>query len=276
MSYLSVGHTPDVGRHGLVVRRAIDFLLKVTPGDGYFGRVDGSRMYGQGITVLALAQSYGVEPDQQQRARILETVRRGVGVILKAQEVEKPHPHGGGWRYEPHATDSDLSLSAWNVLALRAATGIGIDVPSTSIDRAKAFVLECYRADGDAGGFAYQPRGETSAGMTAVGLLLLCALDSPQRPEVASAAKVLLRPGVFEQPRFPSYTTYYAVQAGFAVGEPIRTAVWAAARDRLLAQQDQDGGWPVSHSSEEPGRVYTTSMSVLTLSVPNHSVPAPK
>jgi hypothetical protein len=48
MAYLAGGHTPDVGKYGLVVRRAMDRLVEFVPEDGYFGKVDGSKMYGQG------------------------------------------------------------------------------------------------------------------------------------------------------------------------------------------------------------------------------------
>src|SRR5438874_11713416 len=57
MSFLACGHTPDVGRYGNVLRAATDYLSKAVPEDGYVGRVDGSRMYGQGIVTLALAEA---------------------------------------------------------------------------------------------------------------------------------------------------------------------------------------------------------------------------
>ena len=63
MAFLAGGHTPDVGRHGGVVRDAVDFLVRQQPEDGYYGKLDGSRMYGHGIVTLALAEAYGVEPD---------------------------------------------------------------------------------------------------------------------------------------------------------------------------------------------------------------------
>ena len=43
-SYLATGHAPDVGRHGATVRRAIDYLVRSAPDDGYFGKADGGRM----------------------------------------------------------------------------------------------------------------------------------------------------------------------------------------------------------------------------------------
>src|SRR5215211_2523956 len=38
MAFLSAGRMPDTGRHGQVVRNAIDYLVKACPQDGYFGK----------------------------------------------------------------------------------------------------------------------------------------------------------------------------------------------------------------------------------------------
>jgi hypothetical protein len=273
LAFLSAGHTPDVGRHGLVVRRAADYLTNVAPADGYFGRVDGSRMYGQGIATLALAEVYGVEPDPQRRARMRAAVERAVGLILSAQDVEKQELHSGGWRYEPQSTDSDLSVAGWNLTALRAARGIGIQVPKSSIDAGIEYVLKCWRAD--QGGFAYQPQAEATAGMTGVAVTVLCLLDSPSRPELGAAGNLLARAAAAEQMRFSCYSIYYTARGAMELGDPIWSSVWTATRDKLLSRQrPEDGGWPVSRSGDEPGRIYSTGMAVLTLTIPMRLLPA--
>ncbi|WP_428939333.1 prenyltransferase/squalene oxidase repeat-containing protein [Fontivita pretiosa] len=273
LAFLSSGNTPELGRYGLHVRRASDYLVQAVPQDGYIGRADGSRMYGQGIVTLALAQAYGVEPDASRRVRIHQAVQRAVWLILKAQEVHKPPPHAGGWRYEPQSADSDLSLSGWNVLALRSARSIGIEVPQESFDRALAYAGRCYRED--QGGFAYQPRSEVTAATNAVGIVTMGLLSgSMDRAEIASAARLLLERPVNEQTRFSCYATYYTVRAALLLNrEDVWAGVWNATRERLLASQQGDGGWPASRSAEEPGRVYATSMSVLALIAPRSMLP---
>src|SRR5207237_2742973 len=124
MSYLAAGHAPDDGHFGPTVRHAVDYLVRAAPEDGYFGKLDGSRMYGHGIVTLALAEAYGVEPDPANRARIHAIVGRAVAIILKAQDVPKDAAHAGGWRYDPGSIDSDLWLSGWTILALRAGGNI--------------------------------------------------------------------------------------------------------------------------------------------------------
>jgi hypothetical protein len=71
----------------------------------------------------------------------------------------------------------------------------------------------------------------------------------------------------------PYYSMYYSTQAAFQAGPPIWPVIWLVTQDRLLVTQMKDGGWPQSRSGEEPGRVYATAMSVLTLSVPYRLLP---
>jgi len=82
---------PHAGRRSirLTVRRAIDFELRQMPDDGYIGKVDGSRMYGQGIATLALAEALGVETTETGRQNIRAALDRAVKVILTAQDVPK-------------------------------------------------------------------------------------------------------------------------------------------------------------------------------------------
>ena len=266
------GNVPDEGRYGLTVRAAEDFLVKQAPDDGYFGKVDGSRMYGQGIITLALAEAGGVEPDVSRRAAIRSVLARSVKIILDAQDVKKDEIWAGGWRYEPQSGDSDLSLSGWNALALRAAESVGMSVPKDRAERAVGFVLRCYRQDVQ--GFGYQPGNEASIAMTGVGVLNLYLLDASARPEAAGGARWLASHPVGDATRMPYYSMYYATQAAFQAGGDAWPAVWADVQAKLLPSQDKtDGAWPQSHSGEEPGRVYATSMSLLTLSVPYRLLP---
>jgi hypothetical protein len=271
MSFLATGNTPDVGRYGPTVRRALDFLIKQAPEDGYFGRVDGSRMYGQGIITLALAEAYGAEPDPARREAMRPVLTRALAVILKAQDVKKDDANAGGWRYEPQSSDSDLSLSGWSALSLRAAQNVGLDVPRERVDRARAYVLKCYNKLQR--GFSYQPHQECTVSMTGVAVLNLYLLDAADAPEVAAGVRFLVEHPIARTTRFPYYSLYYATQAAFQAGEPAWPAVWGNAQDQLLSEQSPDGGWPQSRSGEEPGRIYATSLAVLTLSVPQRLLP---
>jgi len=273
MAYLATGRMPDTGKHGQTVRDAIDYLVKACPQDGYFGKVDGSRMYGHAIATLALAEVYGMEADAAQRAKVRGALARAVKVLLQAQNARKDEPYRGGWRYEIASADSDLSVSGWCILALRAAQNAGMEVPKSSADAAAAFVLKCWRPD--AKGFAYQPGGEATLTMTAAALLDLQLLDpAASRDEVAMAGKFLDAHPVPDNAEYPYYTRYYATQAAFQLGGNLWPKVWEQTQSKLLASRDKESGaWPQSRTSNEPGQTYATAMSVLTLSVPLRLLP---
>jgi hypothetical protein len=186
--------------------------------------------------------------------------------------MKKDEPFRGGWRYEVASADSDLSVSAWCILALRAAQNAGIEVPKDSADRAAGFVLKCWRPDGK--GFAYQPGGEASLTMTAAALLDLQLLDRAGREEVVRGGKFLDAHAVGDNTEYPYYARYYTTQAAFQYGGKLWAKVWEQTQAKLLqSQQKDDGGWPQSRTSNEPGQTYATAMSVLTLSVPLRLLP---
>lgn len=271
LAFLAAGHTPDAGKHGLVVRSAIDFLVKAVPESGYVGNVDNSRMYGQGIVALALAEAYGVEPNPQKRVAIRAALTRMIDVILKAQKVPKDDNNKGGWRYEPTSGDSDLSLSGWCSLALRAAQNLGLNVAKEPVDRAVNYVARCFHSG--QGGFGYQPGNESTIAMTSVAILDLHLLDAGDRDEAKRGAKWLAQKPVTGSTPFFYYSNYYSTQAAAQVGGELYDQVWKNNRKLLLAKQQDDGGFAPSPSSEEPGRVYATSMAILTLSIPYETLP---
>ena len=272
IAFLSAGHVSDDGVHGATVRRAVDFLLSQAPADGYYGAVDGSRMYGHCIVMVALAEAMGVERDPRLRQRMRQLLVQGAGVIRYAQTIKKDPVHAGGWRYEPNSADSDLSLSGWCALALRATQNLGIYVPREHIDGAIHYVMLCN--DRASGGFVYQPGGQPYAAMTGVALLNLYLMGAADRPETAAALKYLVaNPPSLKATGKPYYAMYYAAQAAFHAGGETWSAIWPSVSQDLLRAQEPDGGWPPSPTPEEPGRIYSTSMAVLTLTVPYRLLP---
>jgi hypothetical protein len=275
---LSNGNAPDVGKYGTVVRQLIDSLVAAAPADGYFGKVDGSRMYGQGIVTLALAEALGVETTAARRDRLTAVVERAMKVILSAQDVAKAAPFAGGWRYEPNSTDSDLSQAAWNAMALRACEDAGLAVPKSAVTRAGEFILRCYRADQK--GFAYQPGQGASACETAVGIFTLHELGMAGAGEVNDALKSLLNSGgtgkVDVSSPFTYYALFYLTQAANQSGRSAWETVWPTTSATLLHAQEPGGAWPISAkelADAESGKVYATAMAVLTLSVPSRLLP---
>lgn len=269
MAFLASGHTPEAGRYGLVVRGGVDFLLAQAQPDGYFGKSHGKGMYDQGIVTLALAEALGAEVDPSRRVKIHAELVKAVKVILDAQAVAKPEAHAGGWRYERTSADSDLSLTGWNALALRAAQDVGVPVPKEPVQKAVGFALRCYNVTDK--GFSYQPGGAAQLGPTGIGVLSLYLLDGGERPEREDGAKFLASHPVNDATPFQYYAMYYVTQAANQAGGTVWIAVSKATFDRLLSTQAKEGAWP--KREQEPGEIYSTAMAVLTLSVPYRLLP---
>lgn len=272
MAFLAAGHTPGAGPYGGVINRGIDYVLSTQNEEGLFlgpSRMRGG-MYSHTISTLMLSEVSGmVDPQRQERIR--EALPRAFEVILAAQRIEKGAQHQGGWRYNPNSRDSDLSLTGWPLMALRSARNIGAAVPVEAIDDAIAYVLRCRH---ESGGYAYQP-GQ-GPGFARTGLALLCLEltghhDSPYSRE---AADYLLN----RLPRMGSgwfyYGIYYAAQGLYQLGEEYWEPFALHLYPMMIENQRDDGSWPpVGSGGGRAGTSYSTSLTVLALSVPAGQLP---
>ena len=293
MALASVGNLPaDPSPAGQTMAKGLAFVL----GDdrqeksGYYGQRDGSRMYGHGIVTLMLAEMLGMGLDDAQDRRIRQCCVKAVELILKAQQVKKKESEMGGWRYTPNARDADLSVSVWQVMALRSAHNAGLDVPGTAIQEAVEYLKRSSTADrrrllnggrrsaGDAmprSGFSYQPgtRSPTFA-MTAAGLLAMQVCGQYDAQEVAEAADWLVDHKLETKERFFLYGTYYYAQGMYQRGGDYAEKARSIVESLLLAEQRPDGSWQSQDGQERSaGMVYSTSMAVLSLSVKYHFLP---
>lgn len=281
LAFLSAGHTPDsrsardAGRFGPVVGKAVDAMVNAVPDDGYIGKLDEKPMYTQAIVTLAVAQAYGVEPRADRRLKTHAALTRLVGVIVAAQATKKEPVYAGGWRYTREAPDSDLSLSGWNALALRAAQDAGIEVPPDALKHAADFVARCHMKDQK--GFAYQPGGAVQAGTTATGALCLYLLEKDIRPQTDEAAKSLPARLNGDKPfgEYPYYGMFYLVQAAAQSSDELWRTGAVPMLEKLIKAQEADGAWPLNWPAEssEPGRVYRTAMGTLALTVAYRLLP---
>ena len=286
MALASVGHQPaDPTPEGAGMRRALDYVLREDRATdaGYFGRPDGSKMYGHGIVTLMLTELLGMGGDADRDALIRARCERGIAVILDSQRVEKAARYRGGWRYEPGSRDSDLSVTVWQVMALRSAKNDGMDVPAAAIAEAVAYLRRSHASaagpDGvpanPAAGFCYEPTGRSPTfPMTAAGLLAMQVCGQDADPRVPGAAEYLEARGPKWSEGWASYGLYYYAQGMHRRGGPDAEAAAARVRELLLPKQEQDGSWRAGNGRERGhGKVYATSLSVLSLSVRHHYLP---
>ena len=175
MAFLSAGHVPGEGRYGETVEKGIRWVLQAQQDNGLIANNGGQEMYHHGISTLMLAEAAGMT-DGKLGEEIRKKLVKAVDVILRAQRTEDG-PERGGWRYTVAHTDSDMSVTGWQVMALRAAKNVGCDVPAQNIDEAVAFVKRCQ--DPHSGGFDYMPNANVTVACTGTGILALeiCGKD---------------------------------------------------------------------------------------------------
>ena len=274
----AMGHqSGDASPEGETMKRALEFVLKAEnqEKDGYFGQKDGSRMYGHGIITLMLAEMLGMGSDAKQDALIRERCRKGVELILKAQRVRKSEENAGGWRYDPGATDSDMSITCWQTMALRAAKNAGLDVPKESVDLAARYIKKLYDPSEKAqgmGGFGYAGRGKELS-TTAEGLLALQVCGDYESEEVKMAGERLFKTGIKAGDSWFHYTAYYYAQGMYQRGGKYAAEGKKIIANVMLPLQTREGSWEGPGNEAGHGKIYATSLAVLALSVKNHFLP---
>jgi hypothetical protein len=282
LALASCGHQPaDPTPEGQAMRKALGFVLRAEAQDkeGYFGQTDGSRMYGHGITTLMLSEMLGMGGDGSQDDLIREKCRRAIDLILRAQKVSKSENNRGGWRYAPDSPDSDMSVTVWQTMALRAAKNAGMDVPRQAIDDAVSYIRRLYAPDTEKkgavkqGGFGYQTKGR-EASTTAEGLLALQVCGQYEAEEVIGASDRLLKDGIKKDERWFFYTTYYYAQGMYQRGGKHADEGKRLVAELLLPMQSREGWWEGKNGEErQGGTVYATAMAMLSLAVKNHFLP---
>lgn len=285
MALAATGHTAsDPTPEGRAMRKALNYVLdaKRQTRDGYFGEHDGSRMYGHGIITLMLAEMVGMGVDEQQDRLILQRLQKAIDLILNSQQQRKTSTrYHGGWRYTPNSRDADLSVTVWQVMSLRAAYNAGIEVPRSAIDDAVQYLRRSYhtRWDGDVpldkkSAFGYQPGHRPEYATAAAGLLAMQVCGQYEDPTTIGAADWLADRDVNWHSEWFFYGTYYYAmgmhQRGGEYAEKARKNVIKV----LLDKQESDGSWLARNGSERGvGKVYATSLGILSLSVKSHFLP---
>ncbi len=302
LAWMSGGSTTNRGPHQVQVTRAIEYLLASTERDGdeHPGYINDqqdriSRMHGQGLAALALAEAFTTTPEEPLGRRVLETL------ILAVRRIEQSQGAEGGWYYEPVRTAShEGSVTVSLVQALRAARNAGVHVDAGVIQRAVKYLERSQHrergADGalprDFGGFRYSlVDPETSVALTAAALSTLHATGVYDGPIVQDGYDYIWRKlaarevdrargDLSAEPAFPFYERFYLSQALWQNPNRAVFARWAEDEfPRLLAAQRADGAWEdVRYSSGRKitaryGTSYATATNCLVLSLPESQLP---
>ena len=283
MSLAAVGHLPiHPNANGKAMAKALEFLLLEKNQDevGYFGK-HGGRMYGHGIVTLTLTEMLGMGMDEETDESIRDRCQKAIDLILRSQKVQKNQAQQGGWRYSPDARDSDLSVTIWQLMALRSAKNSGLDVPASAISDAIEYLERSYKSKLDdqgnpidkKSGFAYQPGGHPEYTTTAAGLLAMQVCGQYESPFVLGAADWLLYNDPQRNRKFFFYGTYYYAQAMYQRGDEHAEKARKLVEEILLPMQKDNGAWQGGGSESGQGEVYCSSMAMLALAVKYHYLP---
>lgn len=274
MSFMAAGHVPGEGPYADVMDKGIRWVLSKQQPNGLLVNPRATShgpMYCHGIATLMLAEVAGMLPKDRAEP-VRDALTRATRLILKAQDVRKQFNQAGGWRYQPNSPDSDLSVTGWQLMALRAAKNIGCDVPAENIDRAVAYVKLC-AAPGNRG-FCYQPGQGPTPVRTGTGILALEICGEHLTDEAKGAADYLLNSPLRWGQGYFFYGAYYCTLGMFQMGGDAWEQTREGIFDQLLVRQQGDGGWTPGDDGEgRAGRIYCTAMAVLALSVEYQYLP---
>jgi hypothetical protein len=266
MAFLSAGHVPGEGKYGETVAKGVDWVLQQQHANGLIAPTGHQEMYHHGICTLMLAEVAGMT-DAKQAEEIRRKLVKAVQVILVAQRAGGQHR--GGWRYTVAGNDGDISVTGWQIMALRAAKNLGCDVPAERIQMAVDYIKRCQ--DPASGGFRYQPGAHLTIPCTGTSILALeiCGKEYHRAPELLKAGSYLLRnPPQWGQAYFP-YSIYYCSQAAFQLGGQYWESFRSKLHEVLLRNQSANGAWQEGHL----GPIYPTAMGVLALTVEYRYLP---
>jgi hypothetical protein len=271
MAFLSAGHVPGEGKYGPTVEKGIRWVLRKQQPNGLIATEYGHEMYHHGIATLMLAEVAGMTDGELGR-EVRKKLEKAVALIIKAQR--RSGAERGGWRYQVAPVNgSDMSVTGWQLMALRAAKNLGCDVPAEVIDRAVDYVKRSF--DGRFGGFCYTPGGNLTVACTGTGVLALelCGKDRHHTPEALRAGAFLIQER--NLPRFGqhhfSYSIYYGAQATFQLGDNYWSVYRRRLHEILLRNQRGNGSWGGSDLNYGPA--YPTAMAVLALTVEYRFLP---
>jgi hypothetical protein len=275
MAFLAKGHTPGNGPYGEVINKGVDFVLASQQANGLLmsGNAGNGAMYCHCISALMLSEVSGMlDPARQKRMDVV--LSRAMQLILAAQQVSKGPNETGGWRYQPNARDSDISVTGWALMALRSSRNNGAVVPNEAIERGIGYVMRCCNPGN--GGFAYQPGGESGWARTGTALLCLELCGHHRERPALMAGDWLLKhiPTQYGQGEYFSYGMYYCSQAMFQLGDDYWER-WAVRLYEIMPKaQKEDGRWQGGSGDQDGGSdYYPTAMAVLAMSVSYRQLP---
>jgi hypothetical protein len=282
--FLGAGQTQLEGDYTQTVEKGLAWLVSNAQKtrNGWSWEEDQGGLYNHGLAAIALCEAYAMTGD----VRLLEPAKQALRYVEYSQD-----PYGGGWRYVPR-TRGDLSVSGWQVMAIKSAHMCGLEVDADVIRKTRRFLNFVSSESGAFYGYTDPTAvGERRKGMTAVGLLCQIYMGwSRDNPALGTGVKWLGDRGPeigdwkagqdvseAQKDKFRSgmYYNYYATQVMSQYGGEKWTKWNEEMRDFLVATQVTAGAAKGSWFFQDPdesgyvhgGRLYATTLAAMTLEV---------
>ena len=252
LTMLAHGETQVSKQYGETVQKGVQWLMDT-------GRKNKNVFsaqhpeYQHAIATYALAEDYALT----QIGDLLTVLEGAVQKIIISQSPT------GAWEYgynnqmsrpDERPLGGDLSISGWNIQALKAAKNAGVKVKG--LDEAMRKALDFTKAvyDDKTHRFGYQKKGGGSDSMLGVGILSMMFLGAGDSKEARGAireASNRVKCDWSKANEGSSYLWYYVTQAMFQGGGSYWVAWNREFRDTLLKNQMPDGHWTVPGSRED-------------------------
>ena len=272
LCFLGHGELQDSPQFGKTVGRALTWIFENgTKNEGHLHMAQvftSQGVYEHAICAYALGEYYTMTRDK----RVVNLLKQAIVHIIEGQGP------GGGWMYSFDKSGDDLSVSGWQIQALKAAHLGQLQIPEVDKALGKA-VAYIERVKGPNGGYGYRNSADDYS-LTGVGIL--CQLFwKGERGDLRKSMTWLLdqtekrRPVKYKERSADLYAWYYHTQACLMFGGEAWTKWNAWFQDEICDAQSPDGSWPVpggdaigpQNGDTPTGAVYRTSLCVLMLEV---------
>jgi len=144
LAFLANGYLPHDEPYGKLVEQAMRHVMSTMRPDGYLGMDDRSGMYIHAISTLFGLSFLGTSDDPALERDLAEWCRRSIALIEEAQKVRKNTIDVGGWRYTPYTTESDVSVTCWQLLVLHAARQCGYAVDPSVVHAGLTYINRAF------------------------------------------------------------------------------------------------------------------------------------
>jgi len=252
LTFLAHGETQVSKQYGETVQKGVQWLMDTGRKNKNVFAAQNVE-YQHAIATYALAEDYALT----QIGDLLTVLEGAVEKIVVSQSPT------GAWEYgynnkmtrpDERPLGGDLSISGWNIQALKAAKNAGVKVKG--LDEAMRKALDFCKAvyDDKTHRFGYAKKGGGSEGLLGVGILSMMFLGAGDSKEARGAireASAKVKCDWSKAKEGNSYVWYYITQAMFQGGGSYWVSWNREFRDTLLKNQMPDGHWTVPGSRDD-------------------------